>query len=41
VVSERQDAIAAPSGGSSIDAEARGVISDILGALRAHGLISV
>lgn len=41
VVGERQDAIAAPSGGSSIDAEARGVISDILGALRAHGLISV
>lgn len=40
VVGDRQPAIADPSGGATTDAEARGAISLILDALRAHGLIS-
>ena len=39
VVSSRAAAIAAPSGGSTIDAEARDAIGDILDVLRGHGLI--
>ena len=39
VVGERQAAIAAPSGGSVIDAQARSTIAAILGSLRSHGLI--
>ena len=39
VVSERQPAIADPSGGQTIDSEARGAIGAILSALRGHGLI--
>jgi len=40
VVGARQAAIAAPSGGSVIDAEARTALTAILGALRAHGLVA-
>lgn len=40
VVGTRQVAIPAPSGGATIDAEARGAIAAILTAVRAHGLIS-
>jgi hypothetical protein len=39
VVGARQAAIANPSGGSTVDANARGTIGNILAALRAHGLI--
>jgi hypothetical protein len=39
VVGERSSAIASPVGGSTIDAEARSVIGQILSALRNHGLI--
>lgn len=39
VVGARGAAIAAPADGAVIDAEARGAISQILAALRAHGLI--
>ncbi len=39
VVSMRQAAINAPTGGSVVDTEARGVLGQLLGALRAHGLI--
>lgn len=39
VVSSQGSAIAAPSGGTTIDGEARAVIGEILDALRAHGLI--
>jgi Protein of unknown function (DUF2793) len=39
VVSARQPAIAAPTGGGTIDAQARTAISSILAALRTHGLI--
>ena len=39
VVSSQGAAIAAPSGGTTVDAEARTAIGEILGALRAHGLI--
>lgn len=40
VVAARQPAIAEPTDGSTIDAEARSAIGAILGALRAHGLIA-
>lgn len=40
VISERQGAISAPSGGVTIDAEARSTIAEILTALRVHGLIA-
>jgi hypothetical protein len=39
VVGPRQTAIAEPSGGSTVDAEARTAIASVLEALRAHGLI--
>ena len=39
VLGERQPAIASPSGGSATDTECRAAVSDILAALRAHGLI--
>lgn len=39
VVGGRGAAIAGPSGGSTIDAEARAAVGLILGAMRAHGLI--
>lgn len=40
VTGARQGAIASPSGGSVIDAEARAAIGSILAALRTHGLIA-
>lgn len=40
VVGQRQAAIDAPTGGATVDAEARAVLSDMLAILRAHGLIS-
>ncbi len=39
VVGPREAAIAEPSGGSTVDAEARTAIVSVLNALRAHGLI--
>lgn len=39
VLSERQPAIAHPSGGGTIDAEARAVLGSVLSALQEHGLI--
>ncbi|WP_338420417.1 DUF2793 domain-containing protein [Sphingomonas profundi] len=40
VIAARQAAIAAPAGGTTIDAEARACIAAILTAMRAHGLIN-
>jgi hypothetical protein len=40
VVGQRGSAIANPSGGATVDAEARVVLSNILSALRTHGLIA-
>jgi len=40
VVGPQGAAIAAPEGGAVVDAEARGAVSTILAALRAHGLIA-
>jgi hypothetical protein len=40
VVGARAAAIADPSGGATVDAEARSALAAILGALRAHGLIA-
>jgi hypothetical protein len=40
VVGSRQPAIAAPSGGTIVDAGARAAIGSILAALRSHGLIA-
>lgn len=40
VVGARQPAIAAPAGGATVDTAARGAISEILQALRSHGLIA-
>jgi hypothetical protein len=40
VVGARQPVINAPSGGATIDAEARIVIGNILSALRIHGLVA-
>ena len=39
VVSSRQGAIAAPIDGAVVDGQARAALAEILGALRAHGLI--
>ena len=41
VVGSRQAAIATPSGGTLIDAEARAALSAVIAALRSHGLISI
>lgn len=41
VVGSQADAIANPSGGVTVDAEARSVITEMLAALRQHGLISL
>jgi hypothetical protein len=41
VVGAQADAIANPAGGATVDAEARSTITEMLGALRQHGLISV
>lgn len=40
VVAARQPAVATPSGGTTIDAEARETLAGILAAMRTHGLIS-
>ena len=40
VLGEQGPPIAGPAGGSTVDAEARAAISEILAALRAHGLIA-
>lgn len=40
VVGPQQPAVATPDGGTTIDAEARTAIADILSALRNHGLIA-
>ena len=40
VVGARQPAIANPSGGTSVDAEARAAVSLVLEALRTHGLVA-
>jgi hypothetical protein len=40
VVGARQPAIAAPSGGATVDGEARAVLGRVLAALRTHGLIA-
>jgi hypothetical protein len=40
VVGARQSAVAAPSGGSTIDVEARVAITAILARMGAHGLIA-
>jgi hypothetical protein len=40
VVGTQSAAIAAPTGGPTIDAEARATINEILAALRGHGLIA-
>jgi hypothetical protein len=39
VVGARQSTIAAPSGGTLVDAQARASIASILSALQAHGLV--
>ena len=39
VVGARGGAIAGPSGGSTVDAEARATLDQVLTALRTHGLI--
>ena len=39
VVGERQPAVPSPSGGTTIDAEARSAISALIVALKSHGLI--
>ena len=41
VVGSRAGAIASPSGGTTVDGEARATISAILDALRQHGLIAI
>jgi hypothetical protein len=41
VVGARAAAIAAPSGGSTVDAEARVAVEAILAAMRQHGLIEM
>lgn len=40
VVGSRGAAIASPSGGSTVDSEARNALSQVLAALRQHGLIA-
>jgi len=39
MIGERQDAITAPTGGATTDAEARTAINAVITALEAHGLI--
>jgi hypothetical protein len=39
IIGSRGVAIASPAGGSTVDAEARSSIDQILAALRTHGLI--
>lgn len=41
IVGARLAAIAAPTGGTTVDVESRGAIAAILAALQAHGLISM
>ena len=41
VLGSRGFAIANPSGGSVVDAEARSALNDVLTALREHGLIEI
>jgi hypothetical protein len=41
VISARQPAIAAPTGGVTIDTEARAVLAQVLTSLRNHGLVEV
>lgn len=41
VVAARQPSIAAPSGGSTVDTEARATLAAVLAALRSHGLIAL
>jgi hypothetical protein len=41
VVGTRRPGILSPTGGATIDSEARTVIADLLGAMRAHGLIEM
>ena len=40
VVGPRGAAIATPAGGTTVDAEARTTLADVLAALRGHGLIA-
>lgn len=40
VIGARQPAIPSPAGGATIDAEARGTVTAMLAAMRAHGLIA-
>lgn len=40
VVGAQQPAVTAPSGGASIDTEARAVLAALIGAMEAHGLIA-
>ena len=40
VLGSRQPAIAAPAGGTTVDAQARAVLEQVLAALKAHGLIA-
>jgi uncharacterized protein affecting Mg2+/Co2+ transport len=40
VVGTQQPAVASPSGGATVDAEARTALSSLLAAMRAHGLIA-
>ncbi len=40
IVGARLPAVAGPTGGATVDAEARGAIDAILGVLRTHGLIA-
>jgi len=39
-IGDQQTAITAPSGGGTIDAEARTAINSIISALEAHGLVA-
>ena len=40
LIGEQQDAITAPSGGATVDAEARTAINAVITALEAHGLVA-
>lgn len=40
VLAEQQAAISGPTGGTTVDVEARTAINSILSALRAHGIIA-
>ena len=41
VIGSQAPAIAGPAGGSTVDAEARGALEQVLEAMRAHGLIAL